>query len=49
MKYGIELTRLMGMGFGVGIVIYDMAENFSPYIYINLGRYAISIGKFYKG
>ncbi|MFW9626838.1 MAG: hypothetical protein ACMV1K_08865 [Sulfurospirillum sp.] len=46
MKYGIEITRNMGMAFGLGIVIYDMCENFSPYIFINLGRYALSIGKF---
>lgn len=43
----IEVTKNMGMAFGFGIVIYDMSENFSPYIYINFGRYALSIGKFY--
>ena len=46
MKWRIELSKNMGMAFGVGLVVFDICENFSPYIFINLGRYALSIGKF---
>ena len=46
MKWRIELSKNMGMAFVVGLVVFDICENFSPYIFINLGRYALSIGKF---
>jgi len=46
MKWRTELSKNMGMVFGVGLVVFDICENFSPYIFINLGRYALSIGKF---
>ena len=45
-NWKIELTKNMGIAFGLGMVIFDMCENFSPYIFINIGRYCISIGKF---
>ena len=46
MKWRIELTKNMGMAFGMGVVVFDICERFSPYIFINLGKYALSIGRF---
>lgn len=47
-KLGVEVTENIGIALGIGIVYMEMPEEYGNeyYLYINLWRWNIAVGKF---